>query len=109
MSGSSGSGGGGDFTPDRQDCAQLVMETQLSSPKPSVVAGLKVDQVLAVEVRSMNGADVVVVLAGREVAGGLASPGVQRLRECIEQGHRFEAIVRQVNQGQVKVRVQAAQ
>jgi hypothetical protein len=108
MSGSSGSGGGGDFTPDRQDCSQLVLETQLSSPKPTVVAGLQVDQVLAVDVRSMNGANVVVVLAGREVAGGLASPGVQRLRECIEQGHRFQAIVRQINQGQVRVRVQAA-
>ncbi len=55
MSGSSGSSGGGDFTPDRQDCSQLVLETQLSSPKPTVVAGLQVDQVLAVEVRNMNG------------------------------------------------------
>lgn len=85
MSGSGGGGGGGGgFEPPTGDCATLAFDTQLSSPKAAVVATLKVKDLLDVTTQVMGGTTVVVVLHGGQVAGGLASPLVQRLRECIE-------------------------
>jgi hypothetical protein len=108
MSGSGGSGGGGGFEPPTSDCAKLAFDTQLSSPKAAVVSTLKVADLLDVTTQVMGGATVVVALHGGQVAGGLASPLVQRLRECIESGTAFTARVLSINSGQVRVRIEAA-
>lgn len=105
MSGS-GNGGGG-FEPSVHDCATLVIDTQLSSPKPAVVAGIRVGETLEVSVQTMGTTSVVVVLSKGHIAGGLASPQLQRLRECINDGTQYVARVVAKNDGQVQVRVQA--
>ena len=91
MSGSGGGGGGGGFDPPTNDCASLSFDTQLSSPKAPIVSGLKVDDVLEVTTQVMGDSTVVVALHRGKVAGGVASPFVQRLRECIEGGTAFTA------------------
>jgi hypothetical protein len=84
----------------------LDISTQLSSPKAAVIAGLQAGEMLDVALQA--GADtVVVVLRHGQVAGGLASPDVQRLRECLEGGTQYSAEVKEVNGAQVKVRVRA--
>lgn len=106
MSGSGGGGTGGGFEPP-SNCADLAFTTQLSSPKPLVVGRLKVNEVLEVATQVTNGTTVVVVLHKGDVAGGLASPNLQRLRECIEGGTHFRARVVSLDSGQVRVRVEA--
>ena len=105
MSGSGGGGGG--FEPPTDDCARLAFDTQLSSPKAAIVSLIKVNDRLVVVTQVMGGATVVVALHNGQVAGGIASPLVQRLRECIEAGTTFTARVLAVNSGQVRVRVEA--
>ena len=107
MTGSGGSGGGG-FDSSHEDCAALAFDTQLSSPKQAVVALLKVDDDLMVETQTVGSTTVVVALHQGKVAGGIASPLIQRLRECIASGTSYIATVMEVNGGQVRVRVKAA-
>jgi len=105
MSGSSAGGGGFDAPPG--NCEDLVIETQLSSPKEEVVDSIRVGNILAVATHTKGGTTVVVVLHKGKVAGGLASPLVQRLRECINTGTQYQAKVLAKNDGQVRVRVTA--
>lgn len=106
MSGSGGGGGGGG-APDVGDvpCDRLKFEAQLASPQPAVVAMLSVGEVLDVAVVNMKGQLVVQVLRSGQVAGGLAGPDATRLRNCISEGHQYNATVRTLNGGQVRVQV----
>lgn len=106
MSGSSGGGNGGGFDPTPVDCGELSFETQLSSPKPDVVARLSESDVLEVELRTEGTSTVVVALHQGEIAGGLASPLISNLRECISEGFDYVAHVTEQNAGQVRVRVE---
>ena len=105
MSGSSGGGGGGGYE-NEVPCDKLRFEAQLTSPQPAVVATLQRGDVLAVAVVTMKGQVVVQVLKGSQVAGGLAGPDATRLRNCIQSGHPYKAIVRTINGGQVRVLVE---
>lgn len=107
MSGSGGGGGGGGFDPP-DNCAALVIDTQLSSPKQAVVSLIQVGDELLVAAQTMGATTVVVALHNGQVAGGLASPLVQRLRECMAAGTQYTATVTSKNDGQVRVRVKAA-
>lgn len=106
MSGSGGGGGGGSETPVTP-CDELVLDTQLSSPKDDVVEKIKVGDTLEVSIQTKAGTTVVVVLYKGKVAGGLASPWVGRLRECLNQGTVYRAKVTSKSGGQVRVRVEA--
>jgi hypothetical protein len=108
MSGSSSNVPSGVFGGADSSCATLAFDTQLSSPKADVIAGISVNDELAVAVHPGQGTDIVVVLHKGQVAGGLASPLVQRLRECISGGTSFVAVVLAKSEGQVRVRVKAA-
>lgn len=103
----SGSGGGGGdwYGPQEDNCETLVIDTQLSSPKEDVVAGINLGDSLSVDTQTMGQTVVVVVLHNGVVAGGLASPKIQRLRDCIEDGFKFVATVTAKNDGQIRVRI----
>lgn len=100
----SGSGGGG-FSPRSDDCESLIINTQLSSPKPGVVQHLSVGDDLEIVIQQGQTTTVVVALFNGEVAGGLAAPEVGRLRTCLEGGNQYIAKVIGLNDGQVRVRV----
>jgi hypothetical protein len=117
MSGSGGGGGGSrggggarGGSPDvgQTPCEALAFETQLSSPKSDVIAGLKVGEVLDVVLKQDGGVQTIQVLRAQKVAGGLTAPDVKRLRECILSGHTYKATVTAVTGGQVKVRINPA-
>ena len=100
--GGGGGGGGGGTTP----CESLKFDAQLTSPQPAIVATLKVGEVLTIVVATMKGTVVVQVLKGSSIAGGLAGPDASRLRNCIDDGHQYEATVISVIGGQVRVHVE---
>lgn len=107
MSGSSGSTGGIGFSTGASSCESLVITTQLNSPKPAVVAQINVGDTLEVTIQQMGAAAAVVALYRGQLAGGLASPDLQKLRECLAGGTRYLATVVRKNDGQVTVRVSA--
>lgn len=98
--GGTGGGGGGTVA-----CELLVQETQLSSPKANVIQGLKVGEVLQVEVKKEGDLRLVQVMRKGQLAGGLTSPEVGQLRECLLKGFEYDATVIAVSDGQVRVRV----
>jgi len=104
----SGSGAGGvGYEDDEIDCEKLVFDTQISSPKEDVVSKLEEGDVLEVRLENIDTTMVVVVRHNGKIAGGLASPALKRLRECMVQGTIYKALVLQVDDGQVRVRVSA--
>ena len=107
MSGSGGSGYGGGFESAAPSCENLVINTQISSPKMQVVKGITVGTILDVAIEVAGTISVVVIRHNGHTAGGVASPNVQRLRECIEQGTIYHAKVTVVNGPQVNIRIAA--
>lgn len=101
-SGGGGFGGGGD---GEVSCDRLSFETQLSSPKPAVVSGIEVGDVLSVEVEPQGAVQVVVIKHRGQVAGGITSPRMVRLLECLQLGSRYSATVVRIVGGQVIVRI----
>jgi hypothetical protein len=101
-----GGGGGGDSGPE-ETCETLVIDTQLSSPKPKVVALIKVGDVLEVGTQTTGTTTTVIVKHNGAVAGGLAAPLIQRLRQCIDEGTQYRAKVTAKKDGLVRVRVSA--
>lgn len=104
MSGSGGGsfGGGG---AQEISCDRLSFETQLSSPKPGVVAGINAGDVLLVAIEQQGAAQVVVIKHGNQVAGGITSPKMSRLLECMRQGTQYQARVLSIVGGQVTIRI----
>lgn len=107
MSGSSGSSSGIGFSVGADSCESMVITTQLNSPKPAVVEKIRVGDKLDVASVQMGGTTAVVAMHGGELAGGLASPDLQKLRECLAGGTYYVATVIEKNDGQVTVRVSA--
>jgi len=105
MSGSGGGPGLGGQSSTFDDCTSLVIDTQLSSPKENVIDRLHEGDMLDVVCQEIEGRVVVVLLYEGELAGGVAAPQVQRLRECLEDGTRYIAEVKSINEGQVRVRI----
>ena len=89
-------------------CESLVIDTLLASPKPEVVALINPGDVLEVRLISTEqGTHVVAVVFQGQFAGGLASPAISRLRECIEGGTLYQARVTGKREALVRVRVTA--
>lgn len=109
MSGSGGGETGGGFERAGVACADLIINTQIGSPRADVLPSLKVGTILGVQVQQQNNVSVVVLLSNDKVAGGVASPDVQRLRECILGGTAYEARVTSVSGAQVGIRIAVAQ
>lgn len=109
MSGSGGGSFGGQFGQDNFEitCEKLTINTQLSSPNPKIVPILKVGDILQIVQSNLPGLSISEAVYNGQVAGGIASPQIQRMRECIAQGTRYVAQVTSINGGQVMVRVYA--
>ncbi|MFZ6654733.1 hypothetical protein [Undibacterium sp. TJN19] len=105
----SGSGGGGGGAPDYViECDKVFINTQLSSPKPDVIAHISEGDELSIALQSMNGRIVLVAIYDGEIAGGFATPDTAKLRDCIEKGYGFSATVNSINSGQIRVRIHPA-
>lgn len=107
MSGGSSSRSDDVFKVDQVSCEDLVINTQLGSPKAAVVAKLTVGDELTVELEQAKGTTLVVAKFKNEIAGGLTSPELAQLRSCLEGGTRYVAKVQSITGGQVRVKVSA--
>lgn len=108
MSGSGGGGGGGSRDPGPSKCELLVIDTQVSSPKASVVEKIATGALLDVAIQKRGQTTVVVVLHKGQLAGGVAAPQVNRLRECIEGGYEYKAKVTEKKGAQIRIRIKLA-
>lgn len=95
------------FQVDQVSCEDLVINTQLGSPKAAVVAKLKVGYELDVELENAKDTTLVVAKFENQIAGGLTSPELARLRSCLAGGTRYIAKVQSITGGQVRVKVSA--
>jgi hypothetical protein len=102
--GGGGNGGGGEAPP--LDCLALIVTTTLNSPVPSVLATLRVDDVLEI-VLKQQGANRIVVAqtAGSDVAGSITSDILPNLIRCITQGIRYNARVLEIDGGRCRVQI----
>jgi hypothetical protein len=107
MSGSGSGGYGGGFERSGVSCEDLIIDTQLGSPRAAVIPLLKVGTVLDVQVQQQNNITVVVLVLNGQVAGGIAAPEVQQLRECIQAGTAYTARVTSISGAHVGVRIQS--
>lgn len=100
-------GMGGPISPGGS-CESLAIDTLLASPRQAVVAGLSTGDILDVRLAEIGaGERVVQVVSQGQLAGGLASPAISRLRECIEGGTQYQARVTAIRDSLVRVRVTA--
>jgi hypothetical protein len=103
----SGSSGNFSYTNRGTDitCEKLVFNTQLASPKEDVINQFVVDDILDITFEQLNGQAVVYARWNGQIAGGIASALLPRLRTCIVEGTTYVAKVTQKQGGQVLLRV----
>lgn len=105
MSGSSGGFGGGSIAD--VPCSGLVINTQIATPNPSLIASVQVGDVFAVTLVPMNGLLVVAVVRNNvDLIGGLAGGAISRLRDCINGGTAYTATVNRVSGPLILVRIE---
>ncbi|MFO0851842.1 MAG: hypothetical protein U0871_25245 [Gemmataceae bacterium] len=105
LQGPSGGGAGGGSEPP---CADLNFDTILAAPRPDVVASLAAGTQLRVRLDEA-GLSLLVETADGRIAGAITPPidVMDRMADCIDQGHRFTATVQAVAGGLVRLRVRA--
>ena len=105
-SGGGGSGGAGGGQP--ADPCLKIRRGPINSPKPAVIAGLKVGSVLIVRVRTVGTSLVLVVEdSNGAVAGSLTFVGYLEIVDCIwNRGINYQAVVINIAGGVCEVRVE---
>lgn len=105
----SGSSSSGNRSSDWNDnCGTLNFTTQLTSPKPEVVEKFSIGDVLDVELTSLGEATVVGAIFNGQLAGGIASSSLPKLRECLNIGYKYIATVIAIDDGMISVKVTIA-
>lgn len=104
----SGSGGGGGYYEPGSGCEGLVEKTVLNSPVATVLARLKAEDRLLLEVKTNKGNKIVVAVSKKQVAGSITIARLPVLIKCIESGHGFVAIVISVKSGRCEVQIESA-
>lgn len=94
-----GSGGAVSAVP----CANLFVQTVLTSPNPSVIGTLQVGDVLDLKV--MPPGSLVAVTNSGAIAGSIVSANLSQLIVCIQSGTQFIALVLSILGGACDVQV----
>lgn len=108
MSGSSGTGFSGNGAGSNVSCEDIVIHTQLASPKASVIVKISKGDILEIESENnpMNQPLIVAKFKGN-IAGGITHSSMFRLLDCIKSGTEYNAEVLSVNLGIVKIKIYA--
>lgn len=102
MSGSSSGNSG--YEAD-MSCGSISFNTDINSPQEDALVGLKVQQELDVQ---LNGVTVVVVRNDtNDTIGSVNWSSIARLIECLSEGYEYVAIVRDIQDGLIKVHISA--
>ena len=112
MSGS-GDGGRGSGGIEHSKCEDLFDQTPLNSANAQVLKGLKVGDVLRIELKTNPGGARPSVIAVKpkpkpEIAGAITSAIAPRLIDCISRGFMYVAIVKELKGGYCTVEVRPA-
>ena len=107
MSGSSGGGYGGGFERAGVSCDDLIINTQVGSPRAALIPQLQVGSTLDVQIQQQNNISVVVLVLNGQIVGGITAPEVQQLRECIQAGTAYVARVTSISGAHIGVRISA--
>jgi hypothetical protein len=91
--------------PIEEQCDKITSETTLSSPVPPVLAKIRKNDLLDIQVDHSGKTPVVRAVFHGETAGSITSSVIQRIVECIEKGHVYVAEVLSITGGACKVRV----
>lgn len=98
---------GGDWTgsdtDDIFDCAKLFEKTVLNSPKAEVLAKLQVGQELKLMLIGDDKKSLVAVTSDGEVAGSITTASLVKIKNCIQQGYGYLALVESVAGGRCSV------
>jgi hypothetical protein len=86
-------------------CLSLDFQTQLSSPKEDVVDRINVGDAMEVVLNTINSFSTVEVLWRGELAGGIASPEIQKLQRCLSDGVIYVATVIDKSGGEIRIRI----
>ena len=97
-----GGGGGGAVTPTLQ-CETISFSTDVNSPQSDAMAGLKIQEVLDLEIR--NNTVVLIRRENKKILGSINWTSLLKLIECLNEGYKYVAIVRQIQGGLIKVQV----
>lgn len=104
------SGNSGDSRPSinrpsfNENCEDLVINTNLASPQPEVLALLNVGDELTIYAASDQG-PIQALNSSGDVAGSIVSREQIRLLNCINQGIQYIAEVLSLDQGQCQVQI----
>lgn len=99
MSGSNNGGWSGGGVEAGPSCETLSQQTVLNSPNRNALRSVKKGDELDVTVNKSGRAPVVHALHNGQVVGSITSAIIQRLVECIEEGHEYVAEVTENVQG----------
>lgn len=103
-------GGGGGGGPGQPDCSSLRFRTTLASPDLDSIAHLHVGEVLVVTLEDRDGVSIIAVrTSGTAFVGTIASDQARRLRECLQRGLPFQAVVLSIEGAAVRVEVSRAE
>jgi hypothetical protein len=97
-------GGGLGPLPTQTDCSQVFERLTLTSPVPTVLEGLQVNQVLALE-RPGGTGPLLAVTSDGDIAGSVTGTILTQIFPCMEQGFRFVAVVVSITGGKCLVEV----
>lgn len=86
-------------------CEEFSFTAQIASPKEEVVEQLEEGCLLDIVIGDQNGQSVVLAYWQGQEVGGIADKRLQRLRQCMAEGHSYSARVVSIINGQVRVHI----
>ena len=104
MSGSGGGSGGSSFEPVK-DCDRISFNTDINSPQEQAIGRLQVQDRL--DVMLSNNTVVVVRQDTGDTLGSVNWSSIVRLIECMQDGIKYVAVVRDIQDGLIKVHISA--
>ena len=104
MSGSGGGSGGPSFEPV-MDCDSISFNTDINSPQEQAIGSLQVQDRL--DVMLSNNTVVVVRQDTGDTLGSVNWSSIVRLIECMQDGFKYVAVVRDIQDGLIKVHISA--
>ena len=104
MSGSGGGSGGSNFEPVK-DCGSISFNTDVNSPQEHAIVGLEAQDKL--DVILSNNTVIVVRRDTGDILGSVNWSSIARLIECLQDGFEYVAVVRDIQDGLIKVHISA--
>lgn len=90
------------------DCAKIHRTTTVISPEPSILKEVKKGSVGKLRLGVGARQPVEIVVPGGKVLGTIGGEGITRIKQCLEEGHKFSATITEIRGGAVTVEIRAS-